>query len=382
MTRCSPHVRVRQLVQLFPAEQDVGDADGLKHPWMSACTLEVGGSVEFFLIRANPWMRMYARPRSQRVRMFKPTAVVYLLPTDPAAAVFSHFRRGWAAPQLCRVTSGAEMLLQPGGGLHDIFVGDYNKYTAFDAFVRWVRKYREDPFRIWQHADSWRKASANIGAPVWFTTIDGAARGLVTLSVLAGLHNTSLLGGLQQLEIKQRPSMYSTNVAQWLPMDFVGFYANISSRLQADFSGRCFISASKVLSSKLNGIVDPCTSAGLFATAIEAQSDMSLLAAAPAAVVVAPTAVDTNTTLDPAAQAFYAHTQIRIGSTCFKLMAPRATSMSASGGMQQPVEAGTTAAAAVTQKSPGAAFGRAATTSTPGADRGSVSLRRGHPLAL
>lgn len=274
-----------KLARLGIRMNKLNDEDGLKHPWLSECTLH-------------------------RVRRFAPTAVVYLL-GDPASALHSHFRRGWAAAQLCRLNPSAEAIVTHPM-LKPIF--DENKrpmkvYKTAAAkswadFVRWIAAQPDsaaaDPFDFVEHARSWERGAAELGAPLWFTTLDDLANDTAPLRRLLSIPDP--FNGSFPASLTLRNSSYTPG---GLPHQFIDRYARTRDELWA-LRGRCFET-----SSAQPGHRSVCATAVLPTVDSGAPAGESIYAGK-----------GTGTIGGDPAYRFLGQTQVRQGSACWKYMKP------------------------------------------------------------
>jgi hypothetical protein len=270
---------MRPLLEPLGVElNDVNDIDGLKHPWLSECTLH-------------------------RVRRFGPTAIIYVL-GDPAAAIYSHFRRGWAGSQMCRLTPEAEVSLQDPE-LSSIMTlngwpPSHKKRTAraesWEMFTRWIASNpgAKDPFGIEAHALSWLHGAADLHAPVWFTTLaDFAVTNSTVLGLLDLPPDVLAKAPVPLFTLKLREPSYRPD---GVPQGFIDMYARVRDSTM-----------------RLQGL---CYEAGPGPSRCEAAG---LLHKEPSRTVVL-TGTGTGMHTEDSQYHFFMQTQVREGSACWKLM--------------------------------------------------------------
>ena len=266
---------------------DVNDFDGLKHAWLSECTL-------------------------QRVRRFGPTAILYVL-GEPAAATYAHFRRGWAGAQACKLAKDAEAsLLAPGLGAALLLnakpqrIFKTSAASSWADYVRWVDTQGplwRDPLGFVEHAKSWQLGAAELGAPIWFSSLADLVADAFPIPILLDFPSNATANRSRPLfSLSLREPSYRP---EGLPKTFLEAYAGVSAELST-LRGRCYepMPARGASSSR-------CAAAGLPTTLLDppAQSMFEGLGTGAAGG-------------DPAYR-FFEHTQVREGSECWKLMKPR-----------------------------------------------------------
>ena len=266
---------------------DVNDSDGLKHAWLSECTL-------------------------QRVRRFGPTAILYVL-GEPAAATYSHFRRGWAGAQACKLAKDAEAsLLAPGLGAALLLnakpqsIFRTSAASSWADYVRWVDSQGplwRDPMGFVEHARSWQLGAAELGAPIWFSSLADLVADAYPIPILLGFPSNATANRSRPLfSLSLRKPSYSP---ARLPKTFLEAYAGVSAELST-LRGLCYepMPAGGASGSR-------CAAAGLPTTLLDPPTQSMFEGLGTGAAGGDPT------------YRFFAHTQVREGSECWKLMKPR-----------------------------------------------------------
>lgn len=200
---------------------DVNDGDGLKHA-------------------------PFGPPSRGAVAAFDPTAILYIL-GNPAAGLLSHYRRGWADSQLCKLRpddSNAILAGDPSlraavvncSGV-DCFLQYANIVAARAAAVTAAHGAPGealDAFRVWEHAQSWVAAAAALHRPVIFASIETAVAVQGSLVRLLGLPPDAR--PLARFEILRPTSRVPQDR---IPPSFTALYAGIHARLLDELDGRC-----------------------------------------------------------------------------------------------------------------------------------------------
>ena len=309
------------------------DEDGLKHPWLSECTL-------------------------LRVRRYNPAAVVYVL-GEPAAAAHSHFRRGWAASQLCRLARDADAALSDPT-LYAIF--DLNRKSeprarptesatagatasatsmpialgrltnaaqSWANFTHWIASASggRDPFEFAEHALSWQRGATELGVPLWFTTLEDLAADATPLTTLLGL---PINASAPLYTLQMRPRSY---VPDAVPRGFTDVYARVQAELEP-LRGLCYdppLPAARAAAasaappwdlgwagSTMHSVLgssrtdSPCAAAGLHPAHGPASSGQSVFAGE-----------GTGAVGNDSLYRFFGQTQVRQASRCWLFMRPR-----------------------------------------------------------
>lgn len=190
------------------------DLDGLKHAWFSNVT-------------------------ASRVHAFAPAAILYVT-GDPAAATYSHFRRGWAGAQLCKVAPDAETQLRRSYELFSLLA----RHGSFRAYACLVARCGVDHFRTLQHAASWALGAATLGIPLWFAPADAAAARPGVLLGLLGFPAPAAADALAKIgsALHLRPENRSWDAAAAETAGFSAaraLFATLRAGLADVFEGRC-----------------------------------------------------------------------------------------------------------------------------------------------
>lgn len=125
------------------------------------------------------------------VAAFDPSLIIYVL-GHPAAAVASHFRRGWPGVQFCLVNPDADAILAAEPRLHALLQIRQSKVNLVHNFTRIVSESKVDYFSTYSHALSWLGVT-ELGYTIVFTTLstlnklnrDGSLAGLLNRTVQA-----------------------------------------------------------------------------------------------------------------------------------------------------------------------------------------------------
>ena len=122
---------------------DVNDKDGLKH---------------------TP----YSLLSRGALAAFDPIIVLYVL-GNPAAAIASHYRRGWPGSQMCLLNPSAEAVLAETPVLNATHFPPEPNISLFPAYASLVAETGTDYFETYAHAASWLGATELGYTVVWST---------------------------------------------------------------------------------------------------------------------------------------------------------------------------------------------------------------------
>ena len=113
-------------------------------------------------------------------------------------------------------------------------VGVSGNLTTFGQFIDVVAELQADPFRIWSHAASWIRGSAELGVPVWFSTLEGVLSNQTKLLRLLGAPNASMP------ELVLEPRRNASGRQRWpIPDEVAWLYNDIHVRLLEALEGTC-----------------------------------------------------------------------------------------------------------------------------------------------
>lgn len=210
---------------------DVNDKDGLKH---------------------TP----YGLLSRGALAAFDPTLVLYVL-GNPAAAIASHYRRGFQGSQICLLSPSAESVLAETPVLNATHFPPASNVSLFPAYASLVAETGTDYFETYAHAASWLGATELGYTVVWATL-----RRLVQPETQAALGQL-IFGASPRAPLYDFPVRDSEgcadgafalispcpsrsqlrNSTSWnprgVPAPYLTLYASIYDRLLASFDGAC-----------------------------------------------------------------------------------------------------------------------------------------------
>lgn len=167
----------------------------------------------------------------------------------------SHFRRGWAGFQVsaideycsrhttpriavlqfCKVAHDATEQLKVRPALFQLFLENNNQkgnLSTFHRFCKIVSEEGDDPFRIWSHASSWIRGAAELGLPLWFTTVDTVSANPGVLLRLLGAPNATMPSLDLPAQILRRSPVD-------VPSEAYTLYSSLNERIHEALNGTC-----------------------------------------------------------------------------------------------------------------------------------------------
>lgn len=113
--------------------------------------------------------------------------------------------------------------------------GAQGNLTTFARFASVVAETRTDPFRTWEHAASWVRGAAELGLPVWFTTLEHLVANQSRILRFLGAPNATM----PPLVLEARRNATGSPGRALLPQAAVALYGRIRDRLIEALEGTC-----------------------------------------------------------------------------------------------------------------------------------------------